>query len=357
VDGVGRYPWVDTHCRIVLSLLVFLSACGGISKSGDAPTSLTVTPTADGKPHSLSAGTAVVPDSLLGAAVQRSGAGLRTGGDRKGILVRYGVLDSAAEEFLLEALDVGEAAFSPRAGLAFGDEVEVRTSSRNADRGRYSLHLQPRGSDPRIDRLEMGIVARPVDGSLLPVIRAGIPVDGSGTYLITCEAGAGEAFVAFLRIEIAGAPRAGISRADGNHRLTTRSFTVKTRDLSRILRLEDIEERGGPGGFVVSTLGADRIETLAKALLDDGVPGPTAGRVLGQSATTTVRAGGLNLAVTSTFRPSTTRYTTVVTVQNREDVPPLFVVHGDREAILLLGWDAESPGTSTAALIELTPID
>ena len=348
---------VDTHCRIVLSLLVLISACGVISKSGDAPTSLTVTPTADGKPHSLSAGTAVVPDSILDDAVLRSGAGLRTGGDRKGILVRYGVLDAAAEEFLLEALDVGEAAFSPRAGLALGDEVEVRTSSRNADRGRYSLHLQPRGSDPRIERLEVGIVARPVDRSLLPVIRAGIPVEGSGTYLITCESGSGETFVAFLRLEIAGAPRAETSQSDGNHRLTTRSFTLSTRDLSRILRLEDIEERGGPGGFVLSTLGSDRIEKLVTALLDGGLPGPSAGRVLGQSATTTVRAGGLNLAISSTFSSSTTRYTTVVTVQNRGEVPPLSGVHGDREALLLLGWDAESPGSSTAALIELTPID
>ena len=191
----------------------------------------------------------------------------------------------------------------------------------------------------------------------MPVIRARIPVTGSGTYLITCEPGSGESFGVFLRLEIAGAARAGGTHSSRSHRLITRSFTVKTRELSRILRRQEIDESGGPGGLALKTLRRDQVERLAKALEEGGTVGPGSRSLLGQPATTSVRAGGLNLAIHSTFSPTTTRYTTTVTVQNRGEVPPLRTIHGDREAVLLLGWDAESPGMSTAALFELMPVD
>ncbi len=340
----------------VLILPVLHSSCGLLGKGGDL-TTVMITPAADGKPHSLSAAAVVVPADAFSTAAEQAGAGFRTGGERKGIRVRYCVLDPAAEEFLLDSFGVTEDAFSAPIGLASGDEGQIRTDGRESDHGRYTVHLQPRGSDTHINRLELGIVAKPADGSLLPVIRAGIPVTGSGTYLIMYESGSGEAFGVFLRLEIAGGARAANTQSNRSHRLTTRSFTVKTRELSRILRLQEIKERGGPGGLVLETLRQDQVEPLAKALGEGGTVGPGSRRPLGQSATTSIRAGGLSLAIRSTFSPSTTRYTTVVTVLNRGEVPPLTAIHGDRDALLLLGWDAESPGMSTAALLELTPAD
>ncbi len=341
----------------VLALLVLLSSCGLLAKGDGDLTTVTITPAADGKQHSLSAAAVVVPADAFAAAAEQAGAGFRTGGERKGIRVRYCVLDPAAEESLLKSLGVTGNAFSPAVGLALGDEGQIRTQGREPYRGYYALHLQTRGSGTQITRLEIGIVARPSDGSLLPVIRAGIPVTGSGTYLITCESGSGAAFGVFLRLEIAGSARAGRTQSNQSHRLTTRSFTVKTRELSRILRLQEIEERGGPGGLVLETLQQDEMEPLAKALRESGTVGPGSQRPVNQSATASVRAGGLSLAIRSTFFPSTARYTTVVTVQNRGELPPLTAIHGERDVLLLLGWGAESPGMSTAALLELTPVD
>ncbi len=339
-------------------LPILLPACGILPKGGgDEATTVIVTPAGESKPHTLSAAVVIVPVETFRSAIVESGAGFRTGGERKGIRVRYAVLDSAAEEFLLQALGAGEQNFSATVGLANGDEVQIRSGDKRADCGSCTAHVLPRGSEDLIQFLDLGIVAKPADGSLLPVVRGQVPITGSGTYLICFESGTGEAFAAFLRLELDGAARAVGTPAYQGHRLAVRSFVVKTDDLARILRMAEIEERGGPGGIVVETLSRDQAAALAVALGEEATAGPMTSGIIKKMASSTVQAGGLNLLIGSTFAPSRTSYTTSISVRNRGTLPSLTVTHSDREVLLLLGWDAESPGTSTAALIELTPID
>lgn len=343
---------------LALHLLILLSACGILPKGGgDKATTVTVTPAGESKPHTLSAAVIITPTGTFRSAILESGAGLRTGGERKGIRVRYGVLDSAAEEFLLRALQAGDAPFSATVGLAAGNEAQIRSGRTQPDRGSCTAHVLPHGTGDSLEYLDLGIVAKPADGSLLPVVRGRVPVSGSGTYLICFESGTGEAFSAFLRLDLAGTARAAGTQTHRSHRLAVRSFVVKTTDLSRILRIEEIEERGGLGGIVVESLTQEQAASLAKALVEDATAGPKTNRIIAETATTALQAGGLNLEIGSSFAPSLVNYTTSVTVKNRGTLPPLTVTHSDREVLLLLGWDAESPGTSTAALIELAPVD
>jgi hypothetical protein len=340
---------------LLVALLIPVPACGLLpGGTGDPGEVVVTTPSEGQKLHSLAAATFVRETAEVGEAITGANAGLRIAGERKGIRSRYSVVGPAAEEYLVEALQLR---FGDPVAFAAGDELQLRAYGAESDPGRYTAHVIPRGSGGGIDRLEVGIVGRPGDGSLLPVVRASIPVGGSGTYLLLCESGMGETFGALIELEIAGRPRAATTNLQRRHRLLVQSYVLRSDDLSRILRLEDIEERGGPGGMVLEVLPRDRQAALVRMIAEDGRVGPRTDRILGPTSSTILRAGGLNLMVSATWTLRDGIYATKIAVQNRGELPPLEATHGERSFLLLLGWDAESPGRSVAALITLSPAD
>ncbi len=338
-----------------MSLPVLSTACttSGGGKAGDL--TVTVSPETPAKPHLLTAASVISSAVEISRAIGRANVGLRIGGERKGIRLRYGYLDAAGEETLLEALDLTPESFSPPVGFAAEDTVVIRHQVGN--RSSWVLHLIPRETNGEIDRLEVGCLMRPENGALLPVIRGTIPVGGSGTLLLTLSANENEAYAGIVELLLAGTDRRAKTEAIRDHRVEVNSFTLGTRDLADLYRLKGIEERGGPGGLDARVLSTVTAKAFTLALGEAGHPPARMNAHFGSDLRATVRIGGLSLLIETEHSPVGSGYRTSLRLENRDGAPTLELEHAEGRAILLTCWDAESPGTSTAAILRIAPVD
>jgi hypothetical protein len=314
-----------------------------------------VTPAAGDKPNTVSATAVPVEEAAFRDLLARTGIGLRVAGARGGLVLRYAWLDPAAESLLLGTFGVPEASFSPAVGFGGDDTFVVNHLAGSPPEG-FTLHGVASATDGRIDRLSIGVVVRPPDGALLPVIRGVVPARGTGSVLLTGEVGAKRMFVALLRLDLAGEERVGITTSPVLHHVEVLPFLLSSPALTRVLTDLGLPTGGGPGGLVAMPIDRKTAAAAAAALAREGEAAAAEEEQRGSGETLGVPFGEHRLALTSEFRLADYSYLTRVALSDLATLSPIEVPHGERQSLLVLGWDAASPGRSRVVLYRISPM-
>jgi hypothetical protein len=307
------------------------------------------------RPYSLAAACLPYGETGFEAALARIHLGLRIAGRREDLVIRRASLGEEEARVVMASLGLDDGAFSDRESFGWGDRIIVRSMVRGPPQVGFYLHLVPWfRSDDRVV-LDTSAVARPPDGSLLPVLRADVVVDGPGTLLLVGEAGGERAFAVLLDLDVPGvAP--GVE-APRSHDLRAAPFAVDSDVLATVLRNAGLPERGDAGGFAAHRVRERDLPALEAALERAGRREAPVGR--------TVRSGGivllggrtLRIEARSEFSVRDYSYRTRLRLVNRPGARPVWTDHGERDAVLLVAWDADGPGESRAVLIRIRPVD
>lgn len=320
-----------------------------------APLSVAVDRRTDGAaPHSLRLALLPLDDARLLAFLEAQEIAFSVGGRRFAERLLYATLDPTAEDALLAAFPGVEAALAPPAPFAAGDAIHADSFSPDRPVG-VTLDAGAEGDGGKVEALRIAVLVRPADGSLLPAIRGRVPVSGAGAYLVAGDVAGRSAFVALLRLDLAGAPPVVRQTVPRSHRVEFRSFLLSSAALARILEARSLPPEGGPGGLAVHAIGGREADEVAAALAAEGDELGTTDE--------TVRAGdasespfGLHrLAVAPAFRPAEGVYRTRLTLVDVAGEPSVTCPHDPGETLLVVGWDAVAPGRSRAGLVRIVP--
>jgi hypothetical protein len=293
------------------------------------------------------------------SALARVDAGLRIVGRRDELVVRRASLSAGDASALLSAMGVDEGQFSASEVFTWGDRIRIRSMVEGPPQVGVILHLVPwLRADEKII-LELSAVARPPDGSLLPVLRAEVPVSGPGSTLLTGEANGERAFAALLRLDVPGLPPGdSAGPADPRaHDLRLSSFSLASDDLAAALRELGLPERGGLGGFAVHRVRERDLARAVAALARSGRTEAPLSRTLRSPGQVVLPTGTLRLELRTEFSVRDYTYRTRIRVTNREAARPQWTRHGEREGLLFVSWNAGGPRESRAVLVRIKPVD
>lgn len=338
--------------RIAGALLPLLLLSCSLLSGGRAPRAVvSATPGGPAMPHTLEVVPLPADRHRVDSALLLEGVGLRSLGDREGLDIRFAFLDEEEEARLLEAVEIDADRIAGDAAFADGDVLEVLAESSEPETARFALTLFPRIEEERLTGYEVGAVVRPASGALLPVLRGRLPVRASATILVTGEVGDRRVFAALLRFGIEGSERTSRAPTPTGHDVVIRRFDVESKSLSSALAELGIPEPGGAGGLGACALRGGDATRLTAMLAERGTALPAREA----DAPARIRLGGLLVVAEPRFELRDYSYRTRFGVPEWSDVPPIEVVHGEREPALVIAWEAETPGRSAAALVSITP--
>jgi hypothetical protein len=330
-----------------LLLLLALPSC--LSPSGTvsfAPPAIT-----GGSPDGVDI-LAVAPVSTEGLSLALAGAGfgLRVAGERGDLRLRALAPPPTGREGLAAACGVQPWQFSAPVAFRPGDELSVSALAPDLPVRGFTLILRARGDPGRVEALDVAAVARPADGSLLPVIRGEVPVSGPGPVLITGDRDGRLVFAALLLLETGGQAASAPTR---EHLLVLHAFLVPTEELAGLLP-------GGDSGtgepFEARRVPAAAAAGLPAALAVAGRTFPPEERRFTPGTPVTFAVSGVALSIREDFRLADYGYLSRLEFPNRPETRALELSHGERDTVLLLGRDAHAPGTSFVALIRSRPV-
>jgi hypothetical protein len=293
---------------------------------------------------------AAVSTEGLPDALAKAGFGLRIAGERAGLHLRAVAAPPDGRERLAAACGVLPFQFSAPVHFRPGDELSVSALAPDLPVRGFTLSLRASRGAAGIESLLVAAVARPADGSLLPVLRGDVPVSGTGPILVTGDQDGRLVFAALLLLDTAGENSGHLPR---EHVLEVQSFLVPTGKLDPLLP-------GGPpapaGVFEARRLAAAAAAPLPPALAGPGRVFPPEEHRFVPGAPISLTVPGVALRVREEFRLADWSYQARIEILNREGAPPLEVAHGERDFVLLLGRDAHAPGTSVVILFRARPI-
>jgi len=338
--------------RVAGALLpVLLLSCGLLPSSRDPRAVVTAEPGDADAVHSLEVVPLPAERHSVDSVLLLEGIGLRRRGGREDLAIRHAFLGPGEEARLLTAVAPDADRTAGDGPFADGDVLEVTARPPGPGDDSFSLTLFPRIEAERLDGYDVGAVVRPASGAFVPVLRGRLPVRGSASVVVTGEVEGRRVFAALLRFAFEGSERAARAPTPTRHDLRIRRFDVESSVLSSVLAEMEIPEPGGAGGLGACAVPTAHAARLATRLGEVGSAAPAQE----EGAPARIRLGGLLVVAEPRFRLLDYSYRTRLSVPEWSDAPPLEVGHGEREPALVIAWEAETPGRSVAALIDVTP--
>lgn len=305
-------------------------------------------------PGSVAAVLPLPPTEDVVSATGRAGEGLRLAGLRSGLRLRYATLSPETAAAFLTDLGVSDTGFGPVQPLRIGEVTVLESVLGN---GSATIHLEPRGEGGVIREFAAGVVARPPDGTLLPVIRGTIHLRSSGYLMLVGDLEDRVLFSALVRTRIEGQEvRSGTTPIDA-HLLSVESFRVTDERLSRSLVQQGLPERGGEGGLVSYCLTQAQAAALRADLREIGTAKANPPVRVGTSRPCPLPAEGPGLTLRTEFSPLEFAYITRIEFGEGPGQAVTTTRHADVESVLVLVWGAGGPGENRAVLLELAPLE
>jgi hypothetical protein len=332
------------------TLLLLLLAAPACLSSPDAP-SFAPPVVTGGSPEGVDLlAVASVSTEGLPEALAAAGFGLRIAGERGGLHLRSVAAPPDGRERLAAACGILPFQFSAPVHFRPGDELSVSALAPDLPVRGFTLNLRATGGSAGIESFHLAAIARPPDGSLLPVLRGDVPVSGRGPILVTGDLDGRLVFAALLLLETAG-ENAG--QAPPEHVLGVQAFFVPTGKLDPLL------PGGAPapdGIFEARRLAAASAAPLPAALAGAGQAFPPEEHRFVPGAPISPTVAGVAMRIREEFRLADWSYQARIEILNREGAPVVEVAHGEWDTVLLVGRDAHAPGTSVVVLLRARPI-